>query len=69
MKYSVLLMLFAIVTFSGCVTKFKPYPVPCKVPVSKCATADQMSKMSHIDIIIEMRRCIEEHKENEKVCQ
>jgi hypothetical protein len=76
MKYSILLTLFVILGFSGCTTKEYvkvPYevkiPQKCYVPKTKCASRDQLNDMNASSIVEEMYRCIQQYKEDAKVCQ
>jgi len=69
MKQLVLLMLFVGLVFSGCVPKFKPYPVKCIVPETQCASLEALRYMKDSEVCLEMKRCVEAYKENAKVCQ
>lgn len=76
MKYSVPLMLFVILAFSGCTRTVYVdrkvevnIPVPCIVPESKCATKAELADMNASAVVEATYQCVMLHEENEKVCK
>ncbi|WP_416768536.1 hypothetical protein ACM66T_10300 [Sulfurimonas sp. ST-25] len=72
------LLLPATLIFSGCTCKQEirtefvdrpvkvKVPVPCRVQETKCY---DMADMNDSEVVIELVRCIEAHREAERVCQ
>ena len=73
MKHQLILMLCAVFFLSGCTkTVYVDRPVRINVPV-KCIVKDadcpHLSDMNDSEAVDEMGRCIEQMRENEKVCR
>lgn len=73
MKWAVLLMLFVSVMISGCGQRVYVdrevkvnIPVPCEIEDPKCPRLEGLDRSG---IVIELGRCIDQYKENVKVCQ